>query len=44
LPLVTSIVAPTAAQTASCLHNLQPCNANSQCCSNLCVANRCVLG
>jgi Coenzyme PQQ synthesis protein D (PqqD) len=44
LPLVTSLVAPTAAQTASCLHNLQPCTANAQCCSNLCVANRCVLG
>jgi hypothetical protein len=44
LPLITSIVAPTPAQAASCLHNLQPCNANAQCCSNLCVANRCVLG
>jgi len=44
LPLVTSIVAPTPAQAASCLHNLSPCSANAQCCSNLCVANRCVLG
>ena len=44
LPLVTSIVAPTAAQTASCLHNLQPCTANAQCCSNLCLLNRCVGG
>jgi len=44
LPLVTSIVAPTPAEAASCQHNLQPCTINSQCCSNLCVANRCVLG
>jgi hypothetical protein len=44
LPLVTSIVAPTRAQVASCLHNLSPCTANAQCCSNLCAANRCVLG
>jgi hypothetical protein len=44
VPLVTSIVAPTPAQAASCLHNLQPCTMNGQCCSNLCVANRCVLG
>jgi hypothetical protein len=29
LPLVTSIVAPTAAQTASCLHNNQPCASNA---------------
>jgi Coenzyme PQQ synthesis protein D (PqqD) len=43
-PLVTSMVAPTRAQVASCLHNLQTCTANAQCCSNLCVANKCVLG
>lgn len=44
LPLVTSIVAPTAAQTASCFHNLHACTTNAQCCSGLCVANHCVLG
>ncbi len=44
LPLVTSIVAPTPAQAASCLHNLQPCANNPQCCSNLCLLNRCVGG
>jgi hypothetical protein len=44
LPLVTSIVAPTPAQAASCLHNLQPCANNAQCCSNLCLLNRCVGG
>jgi hypothetical protein len=44
LPLVTSIVAPTPAQAVSCFHNLHACTANVQCCSNLCVANACVLG
>jgi len=46
LPLVTSIVAPTPAQAASCLHNLQPCTDNTQCCSGLCgpIALRCVGG
>jgi hypothetical protein len=44
LPLVTSIAAPTPAEAASCRHDLQPCTINSQCCSNLCLANRCVLG
>jgi hypothetical protein len=37
LPLVTSIVAPTAAQTASCLHNTQPCVTNAMCCSGVCL-------
>jgi len=36
LPLVTSIIAPTPAQAASCLHNLQACTSNAQCCSGLC--------
>jgi hypothetical protein len=46
LPLVTSIVAPTAAQTASCFHNLHPCISNAQCCSGLCAPalNTCVGG
>jgi hypothetical protein len=35
LPLVTSIVAPTAAQTASCLQLGQLCANNGQCCSHL---------
>ena len=37
LPLITSIVAPTAAQTASCLHNNQPCANNTMCCSGVCL-------
>jgi len=46
LPLVTSIVAPTPAQAASCLHNLAPCTNNVQCCSGVCapIALRCVGG
>lgn len=46
LPLVTSIVAPTPAQAASCLHNLAPCTSNAQCCSRLCapVLHTCVGG
>lgn len=36
LPLVTSLVAPTPARAASCLHNGQPCFNNAQCCSGNC--------
>jgi Coenzyme PQQ synthesis protein D (PqqD) len=36
LPLVTSLVAPTPARAASCLHNGQPCVSNAQCCSGRC--------
>jgi hypothetical protein len=38
LPVVTSILVPTAAQAASCLQALQPCTSPSQCCSGICVA------
>lgn len=46
LPLVTSIVAPMPAHAASCVHNLQPCASNAQCCSGVCtpVVNRCLGG
>ncbi len=37
LPLVTSIVAPTASQAGSCLATGAPCTKNSDCCSNACV-------
>ena len=39
VPLITSIVAPTAAAAASCLPVSAPCTADSQCCSNNCADN-----
>ena len=39
VPLVTSIIAPTAAAAASCLPVSAPCTTNAQCCSNNCAAN-----
>jgi hypothetical protein len=36
LPLVTSVVAPTAAQAQSCLDNGDPCTGSAQCCGPLC--------
>jgi hypothetical protein len=36
VPLVTSIVAPTPVQAATCLAPGQPCTAAAQCCSGLC--------
>jgi hypothetical protein len=39
VPLVTSIVAPTAAAAASCLPVTAPCTADSECCSNNCADN-----
>ena len=46
LPVVTSILVPTAAEaTSACRGNLQPCpQGNQQCCSNVCVAGFCVGG
>jgi len=36
VPLVTSIVAPTPAQAATCTVSGQPCTTSAQCCSGLC--------
>jgi len=36
VPVVTSIVAPTAAQAATCLASGSPCTSSAQCCSGLC--------
>ena len=36
VPLVTSIVAPTAAQAATCLPSGSACNGGGQCCSGTC--------
>jgi hypothetical protein len=39
VPLITSIVAPTAAQAASCLPSGASCASNSACCSDSCTDN-----
>ncbi len=36
VPLVASIVAPTPAQAATCLHAGAPCTSSAQCCSGVC--------
>ena len=41
VPLVTSIIAPTAAQAATCLGTGQACVSGAQCCSTLCNAGSC---
>jgi len=41
VPLVTSIVAPTPAQAATCLPTGSACTTSGQCCSGLCSANVC---
>lgn len=41
LPLVTSIVAPTAAEAATCLPSGAGCGSSPQCCSGLCNAGTC---
>jgi hypothetical protein len=44
VPAVTSIVVPTAAQAASCVHAGGQCTIAAQCCSNNCTANVCIGG
>lgn len=39
VPLISSIVAPTAAQAATCLPSGSNCASDSACCSNSCVDN-----
>lgn len=41
LPVVTSIVAPTAAQAANCLPSGTVCTSSAQCCSGLCSGGLC---
>lgn len=36
VPVILSVVAPRAAQAATCLPNGKACTSNSQCCSNKC--------
>lgn len=41
LPVVTSIIAPTASQAANCVQSGQSCTNSAQCCSGLCNSNVC---
>jgi len=41
VPLVTSIVAPTPAQAATCLPTGASCTTSAQCCSGICSSNVC---
>jgi hypothetical protein len=42
VPVVSTIVAPKAAEAATCLASGQGCTISSQCCSGLCSAGACV--
>jgi hypothetical protein len=44
LPVVTSIVAPTASQAATCLPGGSLCTSSAQCCSGTCALGVCTLG
>lgn len=41
VPLVTSIVAPTPAQAATCLGLGAPCSISAECCSGVCAGSTC---
>jgi hypothetical protein len=41
IPVVKSIVAPTAAQAATCIATGQACAVSAQCCSGICSAGKC---
>jgi hypothetical protein len=41
LPLVTSLLAPTPAQAASCLPSGSPCGSSAECCSGVCAGSTC---
>jgi len=40
LPSVTSVLAPTPAEAATCLPNGERCSNNKQCCSDMCVKQK----
>jgi len=42
IPVVSTIVAPTAAQASTCLASGQGCGTGAECCSGLCSAGTCV--
>ena len=39
VPLITSIVSPTAVQALTCIAGGQPCSTDAQCCSRNCLGN-----
>jgi hypothetical protein len=41
VPVISSMVAPKAAQAATCLASGQPCTSSAECCSGLCNVNTC---
>lgn len=41
VPLVSSIIAPTPAQAATCVPTAGACTASAECCSGMCSANLC---
>ena len=41
VPVITSILAPTPAQAATCLPSAAACTTGAQCCSGLCIGNGC---
>jgi hypothetical protein len=41
VPVITSIIAPSAAQAANCLPSGQSCTTSAQCCSGLCSGGTC---
>ena len=42
VPVITSILAPTPAQAATCLPGGAACTAGAQCCSGLCLGSACI--
>jgi hypothetical protein len=42
IPVIKSIVAPTPAHAFSCLPSGSPCASSAQCCSGICLSNRCL--
>jgi hypothetical protein len=41
VPLVTSIISPTAVQAATCLHGGATCGTAAECCSAICIGSVC---
>lgn len=41
LPVVTTVLAPSAAQAQSCRPKMAACTINAQCCSNMCMMGTC---